>query len=69
MPYLKLKWIVFMLKTVVDYPKMDEEQAIIRQSFQVGFTSINAVVSLEQIKRAQELVRKVYMDEKLRNIF
>ena len=55
----------FMLKTVVDYPKMDEEQAIIRQSFQVGFTSINAVVSLEQIKRAQELVRKVYMDEKI----
>ena len=55
----------FMLKTVVDYPKMDEEQAIIRQSFQAGFTSINPVVSLEQIKRAQELVRKVYMDEKI----
>lgn len=55
----------FMLKTVVDYPKMEDEQAIIRQSFQSGLNTVNAVVSLEQIKRAQELVRQVYMDEKI----
>lgn len=55
----------FMLKTVVSYPKMEEEQLILRQSMQTAVTTINAVVSMEQIQRAQELVRKVYMDEKI----
>ncbi|MEL6811102.1 MAG: MoxR family ATPase [Bacteroidota bacterium] len=55
----------FMLKTVIDYPKMDEEQLIIRQNLKGGFEKINPVVSLDQIKRAQEAVREVYMDEKI----
>lgn len=55
----------FMLKTVIDYPKKDEEQLIIRQNLQGGFEQVNPVVSLDQILKAQEAVRAVYMDEKI----
>ena len=55
----------FMLKTVIDYPKMDEEQLIIRANLKDGFEKVNQVVSLEQILNAQKAVREVYMDEKI----
>jgi MoxR-like ATPase len=55
----------FMLKTVIKYPKMAEEQLIVRANLREGFEKVNAVVSLEQIARAQAAVREVYMDEKI----
>lgn len=55
----------FMLKTVIKYPNLTEEQMIIRQNLKGGFQQVNPVVSLEQIKRAQNAVREVYMDEKI----
>lgn len=55
----------FMLKTVIDYPKIAEEQLIIRQNLKEGYETINSVVTLDQIKRAQAAVREVYMDEKI----
>ena len=55
----------FMLKTVIKYPKLDEEQLIIRQNLKEGYEKINPVVTLDQIKRAQAAVRDVYMDEKI----
>ncbi|MFD0863288.1 AAA family ATPase [Sungkyunkwania multivorans] len=55
----------FMLKTVIDYPKMDEEQMIIRANLKGSFEKVNPVVSLEQILAAQQAVREVYMDEKI----
>ena len=55
----------FMLKTVIDYPKMDEEQMIIRANLKESFDKVNPVVSLEQILKAQQAVRDVYMDEKI----
>ncbi|OBX26448.1 MoxR-like ATPase [Gelidibacter algens] len=55
----------FMLKTVIDYPKMDEEQLIMRANMKGAFEKVNAVVSVEQILRAQKTVREVYMDEKI----
>ncbi|MBT8304396.1 MAG: MoxR family ATPase [Bacteroidia bacterium] len=55
----------FMLKTVIDYPKMDEEQMIVRANLKGGFEKVNPVVSLKQILDAQEAVRSVYMDEKI----
>lgn len=55
----------FMLKTVIDYPKMEDEQRIVRQNLKGAFEKINAVVSVEQIKRAQDAVQEVYMDEKI----
>ncbi len=55
----------FMLKTVIDYPKKDEEQLIIRQNLKGNFEQVNPVVALEQILKAQQAVREVYMDEKI----
>ncbi|GAA4275017.1 MoxR family ATPase [Aquimarina gracilis] len=55
----------FMLKTVIDYPKLDEEQLIIRANLKGSFEQVNPVISLEQILNAQKAVREVYMDEKI----
>lgn len=55
----------FMLKTVIDYPKMEEEQLIMRASLKGDYPKINPVVSVEQILRAREAVKEVYMDEKI----
>jgi len=55
----------FMLKTVIDYPKMDEEQLIVRANLKDSFEKINPVVSIQQILNAQKAVREVYMDEKI----
>ncbi|AWH84343.1 ATPase [Flavobacterium album] len=55
----------FMLKAVIDYPKMDEERMVIRQNLKGAYDKVNQVVSIEQILRAQQTVREVYMDEKI----
>ncbi len=55
----------FMLKTVIDYPKMDEEQLIMRANLKGSFGTVNAVASIDQIIRARNAVREVYMDEKI----
>jgi MoxR-like ATPase len=55
----------FMLKTVIDYPKLEEEQLIIRQNLKGEYPPVNEVVSLEQILNAQASVREIYMDEKI----
>lgn len=57
----------FMLKVVIDYPNAKDEQLIMRQNLKGSFVKVNPVVSLEQIKRAREAVRDVYMDEKIEN--
>ncbi|MDP3314121.1 MoxR family ATPase [Lutibacter sp.] len=55
----------FMLKTVIDYPKMDEEQLIMRQNLNDSSATVNSVASLAQIKKARQAVKEVYMDEKI----
>ena len=55
----------FMLKTIIDYPKMAEEQLIVRANLKASFEKVNPVVSIEQILKAQQAVREVYMDEKI----
>ncbi len=55
----------FMLKTVIDYPKFDDEQLIMRQNLNGGFDKVNSVVSIEQIINARKSVKEVYMDEKI----
>ncbi|MEQ3655595.1 MAG: MoxR family ATPase [Dokdonia sp.] len=55
----------FMLKTVIDYPKIEDEQLIIRQNLKGAYEKVNPVVSVDQILRAQEAVKEVYMDEKI----
>jgi len=58
----------FMLKVVVDYPAKAEEQLIIRQNtLGLSFSPINPVASTSEILTAKELVRQVYLDEKVEN--
>ena len=58
----------FMLKVVVDYPSKTEEQLIIRQNtLGLSFPPINPVASTSEILTAKELVRQVYLDEKVEN--
>ena len=55
----------FMLKGVVDYPKKEEERMIVRMNNTGEFPKAQAVVSPEDIIRARQVVREVYMDEKI----
>jgi MoxR-like ATPase len=55
----------FMLKAVIDYPKLEDEQTIMRMNLNGGFSAINPVVSIDQILRAREATNEVYMDEKI----
>lgn len=55
----------FMLKTVIDYPKFEDEQLIVRANLKGAFEKIKPVVSVKQILEAQKAVRQVYMDEKI----
>ena len=58
----------FMLKVVVDYPSKTEEQLIIRQNtLGLSFPPINPVATTIEILAAKELVRQVYLDEKIEN--
>ncbi|MFK5878192.1 MAG: MoxR family ATPase [Flavobacteriaceae bacterium] len=55
----------FMLKVVIDYPKLSDEQMIMRQNLMGSFGKVNPVVSVAQIMKAREAVKEVYMDEKI----
>jgi MoxR-like ATPase len=56
----------FMLKIVLDYPLKEEEKLIIRQNVRPGgMASTSKVVRADEILTARQLVREVYMDEKI----
>ena len=55
----------FMLKSVIDYPKLEDEQAIVRANLKGAFEKIKPVVNVKEILTAQKAVREVYMDEKI----
>ena len=55
----------FMLKVVVDYPKKEEERLIIRMHNSKQFPKATAQLKPEDIVRAREVVKDVYMDEKI----
>ncbi len=55
----------FMLKVNITYPTKEEERDIIRMNISNNKPSINAATSLASILRGRELVRDVYMDEKI----
>lgn len=55
----------FMLKTVIDYPTIDDEQQIVRANLRGTYEKVNPVVSVAQILSAQKAVKEVYMDEKI----
>jgi len=55
----------FMLKVVIDYPRLQDEQMIMRNNLTGNFGTVNPVISVEQILKARESVNEVYMDEKI----
>ncbi|MEL6133900.1 MAG: AAA family ATPase [Bacteroidota bacterium] len=55
----------FMLKSVITYPKKEDERLIIRQNVQSVKTEIQPVISMDEILNAREAVREVYMDERI----
>ena len=55
----------FMLKVIIDYPKLEEEKLIIRQNIQGERASVRPIMSTDEIMKAREVVRQVYLDEKI----
>ncbi|MGE5521506.1 MAG: AAA family ATPase [Candidatus Dadabacteria bacterium] len=56
----------FLMKVIVTYPSMSEEQLIIRQNVEAaGFPTVNPVLAIYEITEARKLVRQVYIDEKV----
>ncbi len=55
----------FMLKVVIDYPKKEEEKLIVRQNMAKDFPKANTILKPADIVRAREVVKDVYMDEKI----
>lgn len=55
----------FMLKVIVNYPKFEEEKLIIRENLAKSFPKANQILKSEDIIKAREVVRDVYMDEKI----
>lgn len=56
----------FLMKVVVGYPSRSEEQLIIRQNVQgIPSPGVNPIVSVQEIINARQMVRDIYMDEKV----
>ena len=55
----------FMLKVIIDYPKLDEEKLIIRQQIKGEAADVKPVMTTNEIMEARKVVRDVYLDEKI----
>ena len=55
----------FMLKVVIDYPNKEEEKIIVRHNLSKSFPKAQQILKPEAILSARELVKEVYMDEKI----
>ena len=55
----------FMLKVVIDYPTLEEEKMIIRENLQGSMPKVTPVTTADEILKAREVVRQVYIDEKI----
>ena len=55
----------FMLKAVIDYPTLQEEKLIIRENLHSSLPQVTPVISSAEIVEAREVVRQVYIDEKI----
>ncbi len=55
----------FMLKVVIEYPKKEEEKLIIQQNLLKQFPKATNVLKSEDILKARDVVKDVYLDEKI----
>jgi len=57
----------FMLKVVIDYPSKEEEKSILRSQITNIKPSNQKILKTDDILRAREVVRRIYIDEKIEN--
>lgn len=57
----------FMLKCVVSYPEFEQERTILKQNISNEKHQVKKILSLDKIFEARELVKEIYMDEKVEN--
>ena len=57
----------FLLKVIIGYPTKEEEKIIIRQNIVSQRQSVLPVVSPAEVREAQSIVEKIYIDEKIEN--
>ena len=55
----------FMLKLVITYPNREEESSIMRQNLSSLVPSVSQVIKPDDIIKAREIVKNVYMDDKI----
>lgn len=55
----------FMMKVVIDYPKIEEEKKIIRQNIAREQTQVRPIMKAGDIEAARAVVAQVYLDEKI----
>lgn len=57
----------FLLKVVIGYPSKEEEKKIIRQNIHGAFEAVKPILDPKEIKEVQQIVGKIYIDEKIEN--
>ncbi len=57
----------FMLKVVIGYPTREEEKLIMRQNIEGNQPATRTIIKPEDILKARNLTREVYLDEKIEN--
>ena len=57
----------FMLKVLIGYPTIEEEKSIVRENLAKVFPEPSRVIKTADIVKARDVVREVYMDEKIEN--
>ncbi len=57
----------FMLKVVITYPAKEEEKLILRQNITNDLMQTSGVISTADIIKARNVVREIYLDEKIEN--
>lgn len=55
----------FMLKVIIDYPTLQEEKKIVRAHLNDSFVKVLPVIDTNRIVNARELVKQVYIDERI----
>ena len=55
----------FMLKVIIDYPKLEEEKLIVRQNIKGEAPVVKPLMTTAEIMEARAVVRQVYLDEKI----
>lgn len=55
----------FMLKVIIDYPTLQEEKKIVRAHLNDSFVKVLPVIDINRIVKARELVKQVYIDERI----